>query len=208
MAYWNLDAYNRCKEVQSKAEQLMAQLPISPADAEQVRLAASLSGYDADFLHSALPREPVVHLLEEAGRIALDSELLRDNAFTGLTLPQRVLARALQPASHRLETEPARDLPLQADTTVQTRSSPDLSPPAGAQQALTPREREVLSLVLRGMSNLEIAAKLYISAHTVKNHVTKILDKLGVSDRTQALAKIYGNRLNAASGGENNSKTK
>lgn len=121
---------------------------------------------------------------------------------------QRILARALQPASHRLETEPARDLPLQADKTAQTRSAPDLSPPAGAQQALTPREREVLSLVLRGMSNLEIAAKLYISAHTVKNHVTKILDKLGVSDRTQALAKIYGNRLNAASGGENNSKTK
>jgi len=208
MAYWNPDAYNRCKEVQSKAEQLMAQLPISPADAEQVRLAASLSGYDADFLHSALPREPVVHLLEEAGRIALDGELLRDNAFTGLTLPQRILARALQPASRRLETEPARDMPLQADKTAQTRSAPDLSPPAGAQQALTPREREVLSLVLRGMSNLEIAAKLYISAHTVKNHVTKILDKLGVSDRTQALAKIYGNRLNTAPGSDTGNKTK
>lgn len=56
---------------------------------------------------------------------------------------------------------------------------------------LTPREREVFNLILRGLSNLEIAEKLFISTHTVKNHITKIYEKLGVSDRTQALAKVY-----------------
>lgn len=209
MAHWNPDAYNRSKDVQLKAEQLMAQLPISPADAEQVRLASSLTGYDADFLHSVLPREPAVHLLEEAGRIALDGELLRDKAFTGLTLPQRILVRAMQPSPRGQTTDAERDTPVQAGKTARTGAGPELGPPAGAQQAqaLTPREREVLSLVLRGMSNQEIAAKLYISAHTVKNHVTKILDKLGVSDRTQALAKIYGNGLNAASDNERSNKT-
>ncbi len=51
---------------------------------------------------------------------------------------------------------------------------------------LSSREMEVLSCVTRGMSNKEIAATLGISHQTVKNHVTSILRKLGVEDRTQA----------------------
>ncbi|REJ28403.1 MAG: hypothetical protein C6P37_08600 [Caldibacillus debilis] len=56
---------------------------------------------------------------------------------------------------------------------------------------LSRREFEVLALVLKGASNQEIAEKLSISYHTVKNHMTNILQKLGVSDRAQAIAKIY-----------------
>lgn len=56
---------------------------------------------------------------------------------------------------------------------------------------LSRREFEVLDLVLKGASNQEIAEKLSISYHTVKNHMTNILQKLGVSDRAQAIAKIY-----------------
>ncbi len=51
---------------------------------------------------------------------------------------------------------------------------------------LSSREMEVLRLMVAGMSNKEIAYRLGISQQTVKNHVTAILDKLGVSDRTQA----------------------
>jgi two-component system response regulator DegU len=53
-------------------------------------------------------------------------------------------------------------------------------------QPLSPREMEVLSHVTRGLSNKEIAILLGISHQTVKNHVTAILRKLGVEDRTQA----------------------
>jgi DNA-binding NarL/FixJ family response regulator len=52
---------------------------------------------------------------------------------------------------------------------------------------LSPRELEILQLVARGHSNLEIAAELGISDHTVKNHVTSILHKLGVPNRTRAV---------------------
>jgi DNA-binding NarL/FixJ family response regulator len=52
---------------------------------------------------------------------------------------------------------------------------------------LSDREMEVLSCVVRGMSNKEIATKLGISHQTVKNHVTAILRKFGVEDRTQAV---------------------
>lgn len=51
---------------------------------------------------------------------------------------------------------------------------------------LSPREMEILQLIARGMSNKEIAKELQISRQTVKNHMTSILRKLAVNDRTQA----------------------
>lgn len=57
-------------------------------------------------------------------------------------------------------------------------------PPSLAE--LTPREKEVLRLIATGASNREIAQKLYISEGTVKNHVTNMLNRLNLRDRTQA----------------------
>lgn len=57
----------------------------------------------------------------------------------------------------------------------------------GAQ--LTEREREILALLARGASNREISETLYIAGGTVKNHLSNILGKLGVRDRTQAALK-------------------
>ncbi len=67
---------------------------------------------------------------------------------------------------------------------VQQIASP--APDQAALEVLSEREREVLILLARGLSNTDIAGRLFLSEGTVRNYVSTIFDKLGVSDRTQA----------------------
>lgn len=67
-----------------------------------------------------------------------------------------------------------------------------LPPTPALAEPLSERELDILRLMAEGDSNKEIAAALYIAEGTVKNHVTNVLGKLGVRDRTQAVLRARG----------------
>ena len=75
------------------------------------------------------------------------------------------------------------------------RQRPAAPPPPRAVEELTPREREVLDLVVRGLSNPEICERLVITEATAKTHVARILQKLGLRDRVQVVIYAYESGL-------------
>jgi DNA-binding NarL/FixJ family response regulator len=118
-----------------------------------------------------------------------DADILRavEAGATGYLLkdtPRRELAEAVRAAA-RGETVLA---PPVARKLVSRIRLPTVESP-------TPRELEVLAQVARGLSNVDIGRELHISEATVKTHLVRIFDKLGVSDRTAAVTKAIGQGL-------------
>jgi DNA-binding NarL/FixJ family response regulator len=124
----------------------------------------------------------------DALRAGASGFLLKDATAERLFEAVRVIAAGdalLAPAvTRRLIHEFAR---LQTD-------AGDLRP-TPALKLLTPRETQVLRLVAEGLSNPEIAARLVITDETVKTHVSRVLTKLGLRDRTQAVVTAYESGL-------------
>jgi DNA-binding NarL/FixJ family response regulator len=101
-----------------------------------------------------------------------------------------VSAEQLIAAVHLVRTGDAMLAPSITRRLVE-RFAPRPAVPGHDLSALTPREREVLGLIARGLSNAELAAALTLSEATVKTHVARILTKLGLRDRVQAVVLAY-----------------
>jgi len=129
----------------------------------------------------------------DALRAGASGFLLKDVTAERLFDAVRVVAAGdalLAPAvTRRLISEFAKTRPQAAA------SGAAAAPVAAALSALTPRETEVLRLMAAGLSNTEIAAQLVVTEETVKTHVSRVLAKLGLRDRTQAVVTAYESGL-------------
>lgn len=119
----------------------------------------------------------------ESLRAGASGFLLKDAPPEEIAAAVRIVARGealLAPAVTRSVIEEFARLPV-----------PRRSAVPAAVADLTPREREVLDLLVRGLSNTEICRTLVISDATAKTHVARILQKLGVRDRVQVVIYAY-----------------
>jgi len=132
----------------------------------------------------------------DALRAGASGFLLKDVTAERLFDAVRVIAEGealLAPTvTKRLIGEFARQRPRPADP----------AQGSGALGALTPRETEVLRLIAGGLSNPEIAKRLVVTEETVKTHVSRVLSKLGLRDRTQAVVAAYESGLVVPGTGE------
>jgi len=130
---------------------------------------------DADVVARALSAGAVGYLVKDASMSeVVDAVRLAANGDTALSVE---LANSMLGEVHRLaESSPLTD-----------RGSADAPP--GVESVITKREEEVLQLIAEGLSTPEVAARLYISVKTVKNHLASIYAKLDSRDRTQAVVR-------------------
>jgi DNA-binding NarL/FixJ family response regulator len=135
----------------------------------------------------------------DALRAGASGFLLKDVTAERLFDAVRVIAAGealLAPAiTRRLISEFASQRP-------RPRELKDPGQASGPLAALTPRETEVLRLIAAGLSNTEIAGRLVVTEETVKTHVSRVLSKLGLRDRTQAVVVAYESGLVVPGTGE------
>ncbi len=119
---------------------------------------------------------------------------LKDITAEQLAMTVRTAANGqvlLQPdiASKVFSTLPTSSANTASAKPLQPTSSSDYIDSTMYIEHLTEREREILSLIAQGASNRQVAERLYVTEGTIKNHMSSILSKLGVRDRTQAVLK-------------------
>jgi two-component system, NarL family, nitrate/nitrite response regulator NarL len=166
----------------------LRQLSMVPIDVVLINMATSGSIALLHAVVAAAPHVPVVALAvadsdneviacAEAGAAGY---LQRQNSFADLVAVIQSVARGETLCSPRVAAILLRR--------VATLAAGHRSPPKATN--LTAREREIVHLIDQGMSNKEIARRLYIEVRTVKNHVHNILQKLQVSRRGEAAAQV------------------
>ncbi len=158
-------------------------------DFDVLLLSAETSTELSGILNNQLPQVPLVLLankavataLAEAVNVRVSGVLLADSTGAELSAALRAAAAGLAVVS----SEIAKDI-LATLYAARQRSRIESESLSAVPEELTPREHEVLEMMVEGLSNKEIAVQLNVSVHTVKFHISSILSKLGAATRTEA----------------------
>jgi DNA-binding NarL/FixJ family response regulator len=178
------DAVRICAELQPDVVLMDVRMPVMDGIEATRRLSRSGAGGTRILILTTFDLDQYVY---DALRAGASGFLLKDVTAERLFDAVRVIAAGealLAPAvTRRLISEFAL---LRPRATAPT--TPGLA-------TLTPRETQVLRLMAEGLSNPEIAARLVVTDETVKTHVSRVLSKLGLRDRTQAVVTAYESGL-------------
>lgn len=124
-------------------------------------------------------------LIAQAMAVGARGYLLKDTPSEELAVAIRSVAKGYSHFGPGIVQKMMGALPQPGEPTADSNWA-EAQPVPPEMATLTPRERDVLIRIGQGASNREIAQQLYLSEGTVKNHVTSILSRLGLRDRTQA----------------------
>ena len=155
------------------------------------RITADAASTAAVLVLTTFNREDYLFAALEAGASGF---LLKNSSPEQLIEAVQVVARGdalLSPDVTRRVIEAAASRGPQVEEAPQHRLETPSSPQPAALFTLTDREREVLELLAEGISNAEIAKRMWVGEATVKTHVSKVLMKLGLRDRVHAVVYAY-----------------
>jgi DNA-binding NarL/FixJ family response regulator len=172
-------------EQQPDAILLDLHMPVLDGIGATRRLAAEHPGVAIVILTTYADDASVLHALQAGARSYLTKDADRTD-----------IARALHAAAGGLAVlGPQVQAALLAAATspggVATPSGPESGPAAAPPDGLTEREAEILGLIARGLTNPEIAARLFLSSHTIKTHISRIFAKTGSRDRAAAIGYAH-----------------
>lgn len=221
LGYWDTYAYQMTHKAQELALPFARSLMLSDAEVKHIGEACLLYPYSPDFLGDDLLPSPeqmsmirdfhAITRLQEGDRhqdpdtkfgvggqliamiyyyLQFNRDLQALDSLWAVEPELRAKFRAFCESREVVEAEISLEGEAAAAREAEASDHPDTDIRKHL-SSLSLREQEVLSHVLQGKSNREIAEQLVISEHTVKNHMTNIFHKLGVADRTQAIAFVY-----------------
>ncbi|WP_018923522.1 LuxR C-terminal-related transcriptional regulator [Salsuginibacillus kocurii] len=209
MREFDPDLFLQAKHAAELAKKFTTKQDLPQKQAQTVADASSLFGYSAEFLSETLLSSRVPAVLKEANELMKGRQAL--NKYTEADIVALIVTyikqeedltslQSLQAVDEEVYKQfvtfikEANTVEQKFSFAAESRADQEARPAVQTVKEkikLSPREEEVLELVIRGLNNRDIAQELYISDHTVKNHVTKIYQKLGVSDRANAISKVY-----------------
>lgn len=205
MAFWNKAEYDCSEEASKLAAGFARKLGCTKESIKYLAAAAKLEPYGpASNLKSLLPDESVItkilHLyysLDECPKVQEEDASYQSAQILAVVFHYlRGRTHLSGRVSDEMEQKFSEFILLKDAITQELNMVEKLHDviPTERFAQLTSRENEVLNLLVQGFGNREIAQTLFISEHTVKNHLTNIFQKLNVSDRTQAIAAVYQSR--------------
>lgn len=219
MGQWNQKDYRFSLQIKELSIAFAKYLDLTQSEVSIVMQTSLVCCYDPKFLSSIIKPSKVIETLEEYRSILEYSNQL-DKEGQNYSIPSQIVALVTFYINNQLKTANLHRLYLidnklhreflsflkdhsdlinnlvnKCNELPNPTLSYETAPQRHFSELLTDREQDIMKLVLNGYSNKEISEKLYISIHTVKNHLTNIFRKLGVSDRTQIFAYIYQHNL-------------